>query len=112
LDQNFLNGYQMQFVQTRCVYRATPKGREAMAAAKLKVRDLFSELFEDERPENGLPRRPAAMDLMKSLVIELRAGVGEVKEPEVQALLETSAAVIGGLIKAFDDYERRSETEQ
>jgi hypothetical protein len=32
-----------------------------------------------------------------------------VKEPEAQALLETSAGVIGGLIKAFDDYERRSE---
>jgi hypothetical protein len=47
---------------------------------------------------------------MKSLVIELRAG--EVKEPQAQALLETSAAVIGGLIKAFDDYERRSEIEQ
>jgi hypothetical protein len=44
---------------------------------------------------------------MKSLVIELRAG--EVKEPQAQALLETSAAVIGGLIKAFDDYERRRE---
>jgi PadR family transcriptional regulator, regulatory protein PadR len=96
--------------QSRRVYRATPKGREAIAAAKVKVRELFSELLEDERTENGLPRRPAAArDLMKSLVIELRAGAGEALEPEAQALLETSAAVIGGLIKAFDDYERRSE---
>jgi DNA-binding PadR family transcriptional regulator len=93
--------------QSRRVYRATPKGRKAMAAAKLKVRELFSELLEDERWENGLLRRPAAArDLMKSLVIELRAGGGEAKEPEAQALLETSAAVIGGLIKAFDEYER------
>jgi len=46
--------------QSRRVYRATPKGREAIAAAKLKVRELFSELFEDERSESGLPRRPAA----------------------------------------------------
>jgi PadR family transcriptional regulator PadR len=98
--------------QSRRVYQATPKGHRAMAAAKLKVRELFSELFEDERPEHGLPRRPATRDLMKNLVIALRAGVGEVKEPQAQALLETSAAVIGGLIKAFDDYERRSETEQ
>jgi hypothetical protein len=60
-----------------------------------------------------LLRRPAeARDLMKSLVVELRAGADEVKEPEALALLETSAAVIGGLIKAFDDYERRSEMEQ
>jgi DNA-binding PadR family transcriptional regulator len=97
--------------QSRRVYCATPKGRQAMAAARLKVRELFSELIEDERPGNGLLRRPAEVrDLMKSLVIELRAG--EAQEPEAQALLETSAAVIGGLIKAFDDYERRSEMKQ
>jgi PadR family transcriptional regulator len=97
--------------QSRRVYRATPKGHKAIAAAKVKVRELFSELIEDERSENGLPRGPVVTsDLMKSLVVELRrAGVGVVNEPEAQALLETSAAVIGGLIKAFDDYEKRSE---
>jgi DNA-binding PadR family transcriptional regulator len=93
--------------QSRRVYRTTTKGRRAATAAKLKVRELFSELLEDERQENGLPQSPAAArDLMKSLVIELRAGVGEAQEPKAQALLETSAAVIGGLLKAFDDYER------
>lgn len=29
----------------RRIYRATPAGRRALAAAKLKVRELFSELF-------------------------------------------------------------------
>ena len=32
----------------RRVYRATAKGRRALAAAKVKVRELFGELFEDE----------------------------------------------------------------
>jgi PadR family transcriptional regulator, regulatory protein PadR len=32
----------------RRVYRATPAGESALAAAKLKVRELFGELFEDE----------------------------------------------------------------
>jgi PadR family transcriptional regulator PadR len=32
----------------RRVYRATPAGVRAVAAAKLKVRELFGELFEDE----------------------------------------------------------------
>lgn len=32
----------------RRVYRATPAGVEALAAAKQKVRELFGELFEDE----------------------------------------------------------------
>ncbi|MGA7324865.1 MAG: PadR family transcriptional regulator [Rhodomicrobium sp.] len=32
----------------RRIYRATPAGHEALAAAKNKVRELFGELFEDE----------------------------------------------------------------
>jgi DNA-binding PadR family transcriptional regulator len=36
----------------RRVYRATQAGREALAAAKIKVRELFGELFEDE-PHEG-----------------------------------------------------------
>jgi PadR family transcriptional regulator PadR len=46
--------------QSRRVYRATPKDLEALAAAKVKVRELFSELLEDERSGSGSPRRPAA----------------------------------------------------
>jgi hypothetical protein len=30
----------------------------------------------------------------------------EAQRPKAQALLETSAATPGGLVKAFDDYER------
>ena len=44
--------------------------------------------------------------LLKSLVIELRADVDEAQRPKAQALLETSAAAPGGLIKTFYDYER------
>jgi PadR family transcriptional regulator len=36
----------------RRVYRATQLGAEALAAAKLKVRELFGELFEDD-PRKG-----------------------------------------------------------
>jgi DNA-binding PadR family transcriptional regulator len=98
--------------QPRRVYRATPKGRKALAGAKVKVRELFSELLEDERPDGAPLRNTAgARDLMKSLIIELRSGVSKVKEPKAQALMETSAAVIGGLIKALDDYEKRNGEE-
>jgi DNA-binding PadR family transcriptional regulator len=96
--------------QSRRVYRATSKGRKAMAAAKVKVRELFSELLEDELRESGLPLGPAAArGAMKNLVNDLRAGAREAHEPRAQILLETSAAAIGGLIKAFDDYEKKSE---
>jgi hypothetical protein len=44
--------------------------------------------------------------LPKSLVTGLRADVDEAQRPKAQAPPETSAAAPGGLIKAFDDYER------
>ena len=31
------------------VYRATPAGRAALRSAKIKVRELFGELFEEDR---------------------------------------------------------------
>ena len=39
----------------RRVYRATQAGKEALIAAKIKVRELFGELFEDETPEEDHP---------------------------------------------------------
>ena len=33
--------------QVRRMYKATPAGRKALAAAKIKVRELMGELFED-----------------------------------------------------------------
>ncbi|HXU99623.1 MAG TPA: hypothetical protein VG166_03910 [Caulobacteraceae bacterium] len=39
----------------------------------------------------------------------LRADIGKIAEPQAKALFETSAEVLGGLIKAFDDYEKKNE---
>jgi hypothetical protein len=44
-----------------------------------------------------------ASQLKIAVLPKLRQGAGKVKEPWAQALLETSAAVVEGLIKAFDD---------
>jgi len=46
---------------------------------------------------------------MGALVVHLRADVGKVTEPKAQALFETSAEVLTGLVKAFDDYEKKNE---
>jgi hypothetical protein len=35
--------------------------------------------------------------------------VVKVDEPQLKAMFETSAEVLGGLSKAFDDYERKNE---
>lgn len=47
--------------------------------------------------------------LMRDLKEHLREDVRIVKEPKAQALFETSAEVLGGLIKAFEDYEQKNE---
>ena len=46
---------------------------------------------------------------MRQLIEHLREDVEKVTEPKVQALFETSAEVLTGLVKAFDYYEKKSE---
>jgi hypothetical protein len=39
----------------------------------------------------------------------LREDIEKVDEPQLKAMFETAAEVLGGLIKAFRDYEQKSE---
>jgi hypothetical protein len=39
----------------------------------------------------------------------LREDIEKVDEPQLKAMFETSAEVLGGLIKAFRDYEQKNE---
>ena len=95
--------------QSRREYRATPKGRKALASSKIKVRELFSELLEDEHPKDSPLRETAgARELMKELITQLRAGAKNIPELKAQAMLETSAEVVKGLLKAFDEYEKKT----
>ena len=38
-----------------------------------------------------------------------REDVTKINDPKAQALFETSAEVLKGLVKAFDDFERKNE---
>jgi hypothetical protein len=42
-------------------------------------------------------------------VVHLREDIEKVDDPKFKAMFETSAEVLGGLIKAFDDFERKDE---
>lgn len=46
---------------------------------------------------------------MHQLIEELRDAVGRVAAPKSQALFETSAEVLIGLVKAFEDHENKNE---
>jgi hypothetical protein len=45
----------------------------------------------------------------RELIDHLRDDVKKVDEPQAKAMFETSAEVLGGLVKAFQDYEKRNE---
>jgi hypothetical protein len=40
----------------------------------------------------------------------LREDIEKVDEPQLKAMFETSAEVLGGLAKAFHDYEEKNES--
>lgn len=46
---------------------------------------------------------------LENLQRDLRQTLGELDDPQGAALLETSAEVVGGLIKAFEHYAGKSE---
>jgi hypothetical protein len=45
----------------------------------------------------------------KTLISHLREDVSKMDDPAAKALFETSAEVIGGLEKAFTDFETKNE---
>jgi len=47
--------------------------------------------------------------MMQSTGVLLREGLAELTDPKAQALFETSAEVLGGLTKAFEHYENKTE---
>jgi uncharacterized membrane-anchored protein YhcB (DUF1043 family) len=47
---------------------------------------------------------------LKETMDHLREDVDKVDEPQLKAMFETSAEVLGGLVKAFRDYEQKNES--
>jgi hypothetical protein len=48
-------------------------------------------------------------DRFQELIDHLREDVEKIDEPRAKALFETSAEVLGGLKKAFEDYDKQDE---
>ena len=46
---------------------------------------------------------------LKDIQEHLREDIEKVDEPQLKAMFETSAEVLGGLMKAFGDYEKKNE---
>lgn len=48
-------------------------------------------------------------DMLTQIVDHAREDVGKINDPKAQALFETTAEVLLGLRKAYDDFEQRNE---
>jgi hypothetical protein len=46
---------------------------------------------------------------LQEMITHLRVDIDKLDEPQVKAMFETSAEVLGGLTKAFSDYEHKNE---
>ena len=46
---------------------------------------------------------------LNDTIRHLREDIEKLDEPQLKAMFETSAEVLGGLVKAFQDYERKNE---
>jgi hypothetical protein len=46
---------------------------------------------------------------LEETIDHLRQDIETVDEPQFKAMFETAAEVLGGLVKAFRDYERKNE---
>jgi hypothetical protein len=46
---------------------------------------------------------------LQETIDHLRSDIEKVDEPQLKAMFETSAEVLGGLQKAFSDYEQKNE---
>ena len=47
---------------------------------------------------------------LQETIDHLRSDIEKVDEPQLKAMFETSAEVLGGLQKAFSDYEQKNES--
>lgn len=47
---------------------------------------------------------------LREEIDHLREDVERVEEPQLRAIFETSAEVLGGVVKAIQDYERKNES--
>ena len=47
---------------------------------------------------------------LKEIQEHLREDIDKVDEPQLKAMFETAAEVLGGLVKAFRDYEQKNES--
>jgi hypothetical protein len=70
-----------------------------------KEADVAERYAEDYRRRHTIEIR----GMLNDAIEHVREDVGKIEDPRGQALFETTTEVLGGLVRAYEDYETRSE---
>ena len=70
------------------------------------AKNLFMKSVSNNNPIRHTQKIKAQMSELRD---HLREDIRKVSEPKARALFETAAEVLNGLVKAFEDYEKKSE---
>jgi hypothetical protein len=86
-------------------------GPGATIAAPAPGRDRQEYTMSDTPQGHDDPREHTRKikGMLREAMDHVRADVPKVSDPKAQALFETSAEVLGGLITAYEHFEQRSE---
>lgn len=61
------------------------------------------------RADNPIRHTSRIRAMLTDLIHHLREDVSKINDPKAQALMETSAEVLAGLRKAYEDFEKKNE---
>ena len=67
----------------------------------------MGEYMQDD--SNPVTRIRKMREALSELQKHLRDDIGKVEDAQFKAMFETAAEVLGGLRKAFEDYEKKNE---
>jgi hypothetical protein len=80
-----------------------------IARPLLSIHPGSGEKFMTSSEKNPKHHTQRMKNRLQETVTHLRQDIDKVDEPQLAAMFETAAEVLIGLVKAFDDYEKKNE---
>lgn len=91
---------------TRRLERAASLFREVQAPGSDTKQEVNMAPKDDHKSQHHTEKITARL---QEIVTHLREDIKRVDDPQLKAMFETSAEVLGGLMKAFGDYDKKNE---